>query len=291
MHALAAPSGATILRPALDPAFAVLVVVLAGLHVALVRRRARLHPDRPWPVVRSVSFAAGLAVVAAATLSGLARYDSVLFSLHMVQHLLLGMIAPLLLALGAPVTLALQGSPRSVQTALLRVLDHPVARVLTHPIAAWSSFSLTLFVLYATPLLSLSLRNDTVHTAVHLHFLASGFLFCWSVLGVDVGRRRPSHAARLLAVALTIPFHAVLGLMITAGADRPLAAAEYGAAVRHWGGSLAADQRTGAAILWGLGELWGLVLVVLVARRWMVDDARRQAREDARLDALGADAR
>lgn len=289
MHALAAPSAATLLRPSFDPAFLVLVLVLGTLHVVLVRRRARLHPDRRWPVARSVSFAAGLVVFAVATLSGLARYDAALFSLHMVQHLLLGMVAPLLLALGAPVTLALQGSPRSVQTALVRVLDHPLARLIAHPITAWSLFSLTLFVLYTTPLLGLSLRHDTVHTAVHLHFLASGFLFCWSVLGVDVGRRRTSHAARLLAVVLTVPFHAVLGLMIQAGADRPLAADEYGAVVRDWGGSLSADQGTGAAILWGLGEVWGLVLVVLVARRWMANEARRQAREDARLDAVGVD--
>ena len=65
-----------------------------------------------------------------------------LFSIHMVQHLLLGMVAPLLLALGAPVTLVLQGGPRGVQVGLLRILDHPVARALTHPVVAWSLFSL-----------------------------------------------------------------------------------------------------------------------------------------------------
>jgi putative copper resistance protein D len=284
MVALAAPSAATLVRPAFDPAFAVLVVLLGGGYAALVRRRGRAHPERPWPVGRSVAFGFGVATLAVATQSGLGRYDTALFSLHMVQHLLLGMLAPLLLALGAPVTLALQGAPRGVQVGLLRIIDHRLVRALSHPVVAWSLFSLSLFALYFTPLLGLSLRNDWVHTAVHLHFVAAGFLFCWSTLGVDADRRRTSHAARLLAVALTIPVHALLGLAIQAGADDPLAADEYGRVVRDWGGSLASDQRTGAGVLWGLGELWGVVLVIVVAAGWMKVEARRQAREDARLD-------
>jgi putative copper resistance protein D len=226
-----------------------------------------------------------VAVVLVATQSGIARYDTSLFSVHMLQHLLLGMVAPLLLALAAPVTLALQGSSRSWQVALLHVLNHPVARVLTHPIVAWSLFSLSLFALYFTPLLDLAQRNGAVHAAVHLHFLAAGFLFCWSVVGRDVGHRRPSDAARLLAVVLTVPFHAILGLALPAGADNPLPAVVDAAASRDWGGSAAADQRTAAALLWAVGEVWGLVLVIIVAAGWMRDEARRQAREDVRLDA------
>ncbi len=286
MAELAAPSAGTLLRPTPDPAFLVLVVILGAGYALLVRARARRHPDRPWPAGRSWAFGSGVTVLAVATQSGLGRYDTVLFSLHMIQHLLLGMVAPLLLALGAPVTLALQGASRPGQMALLRLLTHPVARALTHPVVAWSLFSLSLFALYFTPLLDLSLRNDLVHTAVHLHFVAAGFLFCWAALGIDVDRRRTPHAVRLLAVALAIPLHALLGLALQAGADRPLAADAYGAVARDWGGSLAAEQRAGAAVLWGVGELWAVLLVLLVAGSWMGADARHQAREDARLDQV-----
>jgi putative membrane protein len=278
------PSAETLLRPALAPGFALLALVLAVGYWWLVRVRGARHPDHPWPPGRSVAFGAGVAVIVVATQSGLAAYDTVSFSVHMAQHLLLGMVAPLLLVLGAPVTLALQGSRRPVQVTLLRGFDHPVVRVLTHPVVAWALFSLSLFGLYFTPLLELSLRNGPVHVVVHLHFLASGFLFCWSVLAVDVGRRRPSHGARLLAVALTIPIHAFLGLAIYAGADRPLGGDVYVGADRTWGGSPAADQRAGAALMWGIGELWGVLLVLLVAMSWMAADARRQARDDVRLD-------
>lgn len=280
-----APSVGSLLRPVLAPGFLLLGLLLLGGYLALVRARGARHAARPWPPGRTTCFVAGCLTVLVATQSGIARYETVLFSVHMVQHLLLGMIAPLLLALGAPVTLALQGASRPWQVALLRILNHPIVRVVSHPIVAWCLFSLSLFVLYSTRLLDLSQRNDAVHAAVHLHFLAAGFLFCWSVVGRDVGHRRPSDAARLLAVVLTVPFHAILGLAISSGADQPLSAVVDAAASRDWGGTAAADQRTGAALLWAVGEVWGLVLVLIVAAGWMRGEARRQAREDLRLDA------
>lgn len=285
MIALGAPSAGTVLSPAIDPAFLLLSLLLAGAYGWLLRSRSARHPDRPWPTGRTGCFAVGVACVVVATQLGLARYDTSLLSLHMVQHLLLGMVAPLFLALGAPITLALQGLPRSGQVALLRVLNHPVVRVVSHPLVAWSLFSLSLFALYFTPLFDVSVRNDLVHTGVHLHFLAAGFLFCWSVLAVDVGRRRVGHAVRLLAVLMTVPFHAILGLAIQAGAATPLGADVFVPLDSSWGSTLAADQQVAASALWGLGEVWGAALIILVATAWMRDEARRQAHEDARLDA------
>ena len=77
----------------------------AGL-AALRRRGVR------WPVRRSISFfVGGLGPLALATLSALGAYDTVLFSVHVVQHMILMMLAPLFIALGAPVTLALRTLP------------------------------------------------------------------------------------------------------------------------------------------------------------------------------------
>jgi len=45
-------------------------------------------------------------VVVVATQTGIARYDTTLFSVHMVQHVLLTMVAAPLLAAGAPTALA-----------------------------------------------------------------------------------------------------------------------------------------------------------------------------------------
>ena len=51
------------------------------------------------------------AVFAWATVGGLGLYSHVLFSAHMVAHMLLSMVAPIGLVLGAPVTLALRALP------------------------------------------------------------------------------------------------------------------------------------------------------------------------------------
>jgi len=105
---------------------------------------------------------------------------------------------PLLIVLGAPVTLALQAGSRPTQQRILRVLHSAPARVLTHPLTVWVLFGSTLVVLYFTPLYELSLRNEWVHAAVHIHFVVVGSLFgagatrwrCWSCRGR--ARRRSS---------------------------------------------------------------------------------------------------
>src|SRR3954451_5570166 len=113
------------------------LVVLAGLLYLYGVRRLHRRGDA-WPVGRTIAFVGlGLGTIAIATLSGLATYDDTVFSVHMVQHMLLTMVAPVFLALGAPITLALRTvGPRSRRT-LLTVLHSRAARVVTFPLVGW----------------------------------------------------------------------------------------------------------------------------------------------------------
>ena len=97
-------------------------------------------------------------------------------------------------------------------------------------------------------------------------------------------RRRLTHPARLLYVLLAVPFHAFLGLAVLC-VNRPLGEAVYGSVGRRWGPSLLADQRSGAGLLWAVGDLFGLVAGAVVVAQWVRYDERRQLREDRRLDA------
>src|SRR5258708_3047379 len=106
-----------------------------GWGVERLRRRGRACA-----VARTATFAAGLVVLAVALSSGIAHYDTTVFSLHMVQHLLLAMVGPPLLALGAPLTLALQAGSRPVQERLLRILHSRLVRIVTHPVVTWVVF-------------------------------------------------------------------------------------------------------------------------------------------------------
>lgn len=265
-----------------DPAALLLSVAAGVAYVVGVRRLAAR--GRTWPMGRSVAFATGSVVVVVATCSGLARYDTVLFSLHSTQHVLLGMVAPLLFALAAPVTLALQATSRPTQTMLLRLLHRPPISTLAKPIVAWLLFGGTLFGLYFSPLFELSLRSDLVHVAVHLHFVVVGSVFCWVAVGVDPLPGRLPHGGRVLFVVLAVPFHAVLGLALV-GTSELLADGAYARGAPAWLVSALADQRTGGGILWGSGEVFGLVLSGLALVRWMRHEERVGAREDRRLDA------
>ena len=66
-----------------DPVVLPLLVVAGVAYLGGVRRLAHKSP-RPlrWPPARTAAFLSGLAVLAIATMSGLARYDTVLFSAH-----------------------------------------------------------------------------------------------------------------------------------------------------------------------------------------------------------------
>jgi cytochrome c oxidase assembly factor CtaG len=270
-----APSAADLaLDWVFDPASVLLLGVTGGLYALGVRRLARR--GRRWPIGRTVAFGAGWLVLLVATCSGLGRYDTETFSAHAAQHALLGMAAPFLLVLGAPVTLALSASDRPTRTVLLRALHSAPVRLLTHPLVIWVLFGGTLVALYGSPLLEATTQNAAVHALVHLHVVVVGVLFCEVAFGADALPRPLPHWARLVFVLFAVPFHAVVGLALL-GARDVVAPAAY--ASLH-------DQRIGAGILWGTGELFGLAAAGVVLARWMAAEDRAARREDRRLDAL-----
>ena len=267
----------------LDP-LALLPVVAAAVLYGIGTRRLAAR-GRAWPAHRSVLFGLGLIALVAATQGPLAASDTRSFSAHSGQHLLLGMVGPLLLALSAPLTLALQAGSTTTRARLRRVLHSPPARVLANPLLGIAVFGGSLFALYFTPLLGLSLRHEIVHVAVHLHFFAAGAVFLWPVVAADPVASRPSHPVRLLAVFLTLPLHAILGLAILSG-DRLLAGGWYGRLLGR--DEALADQRLGGGLLWAAGEVVALVCAGLVLSQWMAADEREAVRSDRRLDRLAA---
>jgi putative membrane protein len=265
-----APLG-LITRSRIEPA--ALAGVLAGgwWYWAATRRLAGRGHE--WPLRRSAPWWGGLAVMAAATQSGLAAYDSTSFVAHAVQHVLLGMIAPVLLALGAPMTLALQASSRATRRRLLRVLRSPAVRALTHPLLAWLLFGGSMFAVYFTKLYADTIASTALHDLVHAHFVLVGCLFFWPVVGLDPIPHRLPFGGRLLYVGVALPFHTILGMALIS--QRTALAPGVGVA----------DQQAGAGILWTAGELMGVIVMMVVALQWMNAEEREAARADRRLDA------
>lgn len=275
--ALPAPTWTTIFTGWQPDVLLLPLLGVVALYLVGVRRLA--ERGRRWPGHRTVFFVLGIATIVVATESGLAAYDTTLFSVHVVQHLLLGLVAPLLMVLGAPVTLALQASRRSTRTRLLHVLHSRPMRVVTSPATAWLLFASALFILYYSDLYELSLQHPWIHVLVHVHFVIVGSLFLAIAVGIDPLRRPLSYGARLLFVVIALPIHAIVGVALLS-ARHPIAAHWYRSLGRTWGPGVLADQRIGAGILWSVGELFGLAVLAIVLRGWMQSEDRKAARYD-----------
>ena len=133
-----------------------------------VRRVDALHPANPVPRRRSVAFYGGLVALAFALLSGIARYDTALFSVHMVQHVLLMLVAAPLLALAAPITLILRRArARRAGGGCCRCCHSRVVRFMAFPVTAWVMFAAMMWGVHFSPLFNASLEDPVVHDLEH----------------------------------------------------------------------------------------------------------------------------
>ena len=265
-----------------------LVLVPAAAYVVGVRR---LHArgDR-WPVGRTIAFlGGGLGTIAVATLSGLAAYDTSLFAVHMVQHMLLSMVATVFLALGAPVTLALRTMPQRPRKLLLRLLHSRLAEIVSFPLLPWVLFVASPFALYFSGWYAATLDSAVLHELLHVHFLLVGSLFFWPLLGVDPVPGRSGHPFRMLLVAATLPFHAFLGVAIMSVEPdgRGLLAGEHYLPLHGLAESVY-QQQLGGGLLWASGDIIGLMFLAVLLTQWMRASEREASREDRRLDRLEA---
>jgi putative copper resistance protein D len=266
-----------------EPAILLPLAGVAVAWIAAVRRVNAAHSANPVPRIRSVAFLAGLGVIAVALQSGIERYDTSLFSDHMVQHILLTLVAAPLIVLGAPVTLALRlASPRVRARWLLPVLHSRLLRVLAHPVVAWILFAAVMWGTHFSPLFDFALENRLVHDVEHVLFLGAGLLFWWPAVGLDPAPWRLPHPARLLYVFLQMPQNTLLAVIIL---NAPAVLyAHYATIVRPWGPTAIFDQQAAGGIMWLAGDLLFIAAIGAILAGWMRHEARDTARADRQAD-------
>ncbi|MEV0993545.1 cytochrome c oxidase assembly protein [Nonomuraea sp. NPDC050202] len=275
----------------LDLFFAVVAAVLAGLYGAgLLRLRRR--GDR-WSWGRTASWYIGVALLVFCTQSGLARYAQVMFDIHMIEHMTLSMVVPIFLVLGGPVTLALRAlkpaarrGDRGPREWITTILHSRFTKVVTHPVVATAIFVASTYALYFTPLFESAMNEHLGHIWMTLHFLISGCLFFWVIIGVDPGPNRLPYVGRLLMLFVTMPFHAFFGIALMMMGS-VIASGWYEQLGRTWGDTLLQTQRDGGAIAWGFGEIPTLIVLLAIAVQWYKDDNRQARRADRRAGRTG----
>ena len=249
-----------------------------------VGKVAREHPGHPVARRRTVSWVIGVGVIVFALGSGIERYDTTLFSVHMAQHLMLTLVGPPLLLYAGPITLILQASsPATRKRWVLPVLHSRILRFLSFPVVSWILFASVMWASHFSPLFDLSLENEWVHRLEHGLYLFAALLFWWPVVGPDPSPWRMPPAVKVLYVGLQMPQNTFLALAIYMSSV-PLYQ-HYVTTVRAWGPTPLEDQQMAGGIMWLGGDFAFLTAVILLVLAWMRHEDRRTIGEDRRLEA------
>ncbi|NEC63729.1 cytochrome c oxidase assembly protein [Streptomyces sp. SID9727] len=272
-----------------DPFFligCVLAVLLYGYGVLRLRRRGD-----EWPVGRTVLFVIGVLTIALVMCTRLNDYGMVMFSVHMVQHMVISMLSPILLLLGAPVTLALRALPvaprgtKGPRELLLMLLHSRYMKIVTHPAFTIPLFIASLYGLYFTPLFDYLMGSTAGHLVMMVHFLAVGLFFFWPIMGVDPGPHRPGYVMRMLELFAGMPFHAFFGIALMM-ASTPMVEV-YKDPPASLGIDALSDQSAAGGIAWAFSEIPSVVVLVALVFQWYRSEQRTAKRSDRAADRDG----
>ncbi|WP_445399415.1 cytochrome c oxidase assembly protein [Streptomyces sp. LE64] len=263
-----------------------LALALYGWGVARLVRRGDA-----WPVGRTVSFVLGVLSVMLVMCTALNDYGMVMFSVHMVQHMVISMLSPIMLLLGAPITLALRALPvagrgrTGPRELLLGLLHSRYMKVITHPAFTIPLFIASLYGLYFTPLFEFLMGSTPGHLAMMVHFLATGLVFFWPIMGVDPGPHRPGYVMRMLELFAGMPFHAFFGIALMM-ASTPMIG-PYQNPPASLGIDALADQTAAGGIAWAFSEVPSVLVLIALVFQWYASDQRQARRQDRAADRDG----
>ncbi len=264
------------------------VALVAYLWGVVTMRRRGDH----WPVGRTVSWILGLLALLWATNGLIAAYSVVSVSLHMLQHMVLAMLVPVFLVLGAPITLALRAlrpsrsGDRGPREWVLWGLHSPLSRVITNPFYVLAVSILSLYGLYFTELFPALMSNHLGHLAMQVHFVLSGYLFYWVIIGVDPTARPTPYWLKMIILLLSLALHGFFGVALMMMPE-PLAQSWYGLVQPPWLTDPGYDTYTAGGIAWALGELPTLIVMTALSVQWARSEDRLARRIDRAADRDG----
>ncbi|UYQ64158.1 cytochrome c oxidase assembly protein [Streptomyces peucetius] len=246
---------------ALGPVVAA-AALLAALAYLLAALRLRRRGDS-WPRYRDASCVAGSAALAYAFTG---RLPGEPFTAHMAQHLTAAMAAPLLLILARPLTLTLRTVPPGPARRSLLAVAHsrPATWLLFPPVAAVLDIG-GLWLLYRTHLLVTTHHQPLLSTALHVHVIAAGLLFTFTICRLDPVRRRWNLAWRGSTLLAAGWAHAVLAKTLYA---TPPPGTTFTTGDRH----------TASQLMYYGGDLVEIALATVLAAQWYTTAGRARQR-------------
>jgi putative membrane protein len=229
--------------------------IVAGLALTVLGYLwvARRFPPRRW---QPAFFWGGMLSLVLALLSPIDAGSEYLFTIHMVQHMLLLLVASPLIALAMPAGLLgrLYQIPRAAR----------VLHAVWSPLPALLVFNVVLVFWHLPFAYDATLTFRWIHALEHLSFVAAGMIF-WGVIVSPVPKLvRASYGLRLGLVIVADLVNFLVGFAL-AFAGQPFYR-HYTEVPRLWGLTALDDLRLGGAVMWTMGQMMYVIPVLLLLR-------------------------
>ena len=150
---------------------------------------------QPYPLLKGVAFYSGLIFLYLAVGSPVDQLgEDFLFSVHMIQHMLLIYVSPPLFLVGLPHWL--------IDPLFKKISIRRIFHFLTHPVSAGILFSL-LFALWHIPVLyEAALRDKAIHVLEHYLIFFPALLMWWPILSPSRILPPRNYGVRILYIFL-----------------------------------------------------------------------------------------
>jgi putative membrane protein len=188
--------------------------------------------------------------------------EGYLYSVHMIQHMLLTLIVPPLLLMGTPGwLLRLLLSPRPIIFA---------ARYLTRPVVGLVVFNAVMILTHLPPVVDLTLRNEFAHVVMHGVMIGAGLVMWFPVVSPLEELPRMSYPASMLylfgqSILPTVPASFLTFSTI------PLYSF-YEEVPRLGGISVVTDQRIGGLIMKVGGGFYLWTIITVLFFKWYSEE-------------------
>lgn len=248
----------------------VILMLVAGTWV-YVRRwwTVRAH------IGRLISFLTGILCFAVALLSPVDSLAHALFTMHMVQHVLLIDIGVIFILLGLTRVIL---RPITRRTLRLEQAAGPIA----HPIFALVAYVAVMWIWHIPALYDAALENPLIHRFEHITFITAGFAYWWHILSPIPSRHRLGGMGPVMYMVST---KVLVGLLGVALAFAPEAIyGFYENQPNYWGMDPDTDQRVAGLIM-----ATEQSIVMGIALAWLFVKALGDSeREEQRRERYGA---
>jgi putative membrane protein len=225
----------------LAPTILAALALYAAIYLWRWRAARRDEGGRGAGAVHLLFFALALVALTAAVVSPIDGLgEDYLFSMHMLQHILLGDLAPVFLLL-----------------ALSRVIMRPATRRLVaveralgrfaHPLTGLFLWFGLIYLWHVPALYDAAIESEAVHAIEHLSFFTAGIALWWPLIQPVPMRRRMTGLWPFAYIGAAKAGLAGLGLYLTWSTG--IAYEHYEDVPRIWGLTAVEDQNVGGAMM------------------------------------------